>query len=176
VIDQSRPAESAGVLSYATPPALDRRGPWREGRFVVKPSGVSLPNRCVRCNEPAREAVYDVQNYYATFRFVQYRNIQVPLCRTHAVERRRRRRAATLTGVSGAVTLFLPLVLGGAQPFPAYWFWWIAIPLLCLSQFLTWRSIPLRLRRVVHDRLYLGGAGEAFLASLDSKTEGATEE
>ena len=48
------------ILSYATPGALDRRGPWREGQFLVKPTGAWLPDRCVKCNAASTRVVYDV--------------------------------------------------------------------------------------------------------------------
>lgn len=142
------------ILSYATPVALDRRGPWREGQFLVKPTGAWLPDRCVKCNAASTRVVYDVLYYFAPFRLTvsgEYRNVRVPLCASHWSMRVRSRRAAMAVGVAGMLsiaTLLIGRLSGAAVPAMIV----LGAALLFVSRFMNRAASPLRLAPVSRGR------------------------
>ena len=145
------------VLSYARPD-IHPTSAMRDGRYVVLPHGMMLPDRCVKCGAPAdlREPV--------TFHFwlrMSRAKVNVPVCKQHARNRSVAFRVAGgLLGLA-VITLFL-------MP-----------PAAALLLLVAWRMLAtntlLRCRRCNTTRIWLSGADESFLAYLPPVINAADE-
>jgi hypothetical protein len=168
---------SIPVLSYATPAALDKRDVWRDGNLIIKPAGLSLPMRCVKCNSPDVRAVRMNFRYSPSLRLVAqaYHNIAVPLCRTHRAMMRSQWWISIGIRSIGTMVMFSPAAMRAPGPINAGS---ILAPIVIGVSMLYWggrmnagRS-GLRLTRVARGDLYFAGAGNAYLESLSEPTIG----
>jgi hypothetical protein len=76
----TEPPLALPVLSYATPTDY-QSGILRDGRYIVLPIGTPLPDRCIKCGQPA--TVYFPVSFTLVFPF-QPIKLRVGMCRHHA--------------------------------------------------------------------------------------------
>jgi hypothetical protein len=158
-------------------------GYWREAKRVVLDRNAVLPDRCIKCNEPAngyrrtvklsyvpmsRELMFGAWAYLSAKRA----QLEIGLC-----ERHRRSRAVTVALVSLAVILASIIVFAQVRTTD------LTLPLLASAGLiggvagLLYAAVGGRLVRatkITDTHLWLKGAGEPFLASLpDAPAVGA---
>ena len=150
-------------------------GYWREGKRLVFDRGAVLPDRCIKCNEPAdgykrvvklsyvptsRELMFGVWAYLSAKRATA----DIALC-----ERHRRSRAVTVALVSFAAILASIIVFTQVRATD------VTLPLLATAGLiggvigLVYAAVGGRLVRatkITNTHIWLKGPGEAFLASL----------
>ena len=114
---------AAPVTDLSTPRAPDETGVWRDGVLLVMSKGAELPDRCLKCNEPAngwslkRNLSWHPQWYYLLFLISPILYIivalivrktaktRIPLCPRHRGRRRR------IIALAWTLSLVGPLVL-----------------------------------------------------------------
>jgi len=150
-------------------------GYWRDGKRVVLDRNAVLPDRCIKCNEPAngfrrtakltyvptsRELLFGAWAYLSAKRA----QIEIGLC-----ERHRRSRAVTVALGSLAVILASIIVFTQVRATD------VTLPLLATAGLiggvigLSYAAVAGRLVRaakITDTHIWLKGAGEPFLASL----------
>src|SRR6266496_290448 len=150
-------------------------GYWRDGKRVVLDRNAVLPDRCIKCNEPAngdrrmvklsyvptsRELMFGAWAYLSAKRA----QIEIGLCEQH-----RRSRAVTVALGSLAVILASIIVFTQVRATD------ITLPLLATAGLiggvigLIYAAVAGRLVRaakITDTHIWLKGAGEPFLASL----------
>ena len=151
---------------------------WRDGKVLVAPLGAVLPERCVKCGEPATQVkkrtfywhhpaiyLFALCNLilYAIIAIIVRRRVAltVGLCQAHA----RKRLTGILVGWLGALAGIVVATLGGAED---------SCGLMVAGFFLFLGTIiaGLFMARVLYpehiDKVYarMKGCGEGFLAEL----------
>ena len=150
-------------------------GYWRDGKRVVMDRNAVLPDRCLKCNEPAQgyrraekvtyipmsqQLMFGVWSYLGAKRA----SIEIGLC-----ERHRRSRLRTVAWISLAAIAFSILEVTQVKPSN------VILPILAAVAFiggcvgLIYALYPrgvVRATEMTPSHLWLNGAGEAFLASL----------
>jgi hypothetical protein len=172
------PPVPGGTLNYMQPSAVYENVAWREGSKLVVRKGAMLPPLCVRCNEPAEgppikrsfswhsPVLYllilgGVLVYAIVALIVQQKGIvHLSLCRRHRTRRLLMGWSAAALSIGGLAMLFYSavlesgvLALGGALVFV------IGLVLAVMAQTLSARKIDTYF-------VWLGGAGESFLANF----------
>lgn len=150
-------------------------GYWREGTRLVMDRSAVLPDRCIKCNEPAngyrrsmnlvyvprsQQLLHGAWSYLAAKRA----KIDIGLC-----DRHRRSRAVTLALVSVAVIIASIIIFTQVGATDA------VLPLLATAGLsagvigLLWAAVSgrqVRATNITDTHIWLRGAGEEFLASL----------
>jgi hypothetical protein len=189
------PAAAASVDPYAAPrstrivggPAFPgfgepQGGCWRSERLVVMERGAELPERCVRCNAPARERITKTLYwhnpwlylllvawllYLVTALLVRKRaRIAVPLCPRHL----KRRRTAIIVSWLAVLAGFAAIVVAAAAASPdAAWVYQVA-PVAVFGALVAaiYAHRVLMPKRIDDRHVWLRGAAPEFLNSLPS--------
>jgi len=171
-----------------TPPkaALEARPAgqyWRDGKVVVTRNGAVLPARCVRCNEAAstqlKRKVYwhhpawylliliNIILYAIVALIIRKRaEVSYGICQPHL----RRRQAFLAIGWGGFVLGLLMIFSGGATAM-------LGIFVVLLSIVAGFAGARLAYAaRITPEEVRLNGCGTAFVESLPSATEAASEQ
>ncbi|MDB5289146.1 MAG: hypothetical protein JWL69_387 [Phycisphaerales bacterium] len=170
----------APVLAYSGPVFTPTWGVWREGKQIIASKGAVLPNRCVKCNEPAAGSPLKRTLYwhhpamyllifagiiiYAIVALIvrQSGTVTVCLCQKH----RTRRTYAILGGWLGALLGIVLLFYAAGGNMPG-----LFVPLgivLFLTAIIAGVVIAriLAPTRIDAQYLWLRGAGPEFLNTL----------
>jgi hypothetical protein len=189
------PAAAASVDPYAAPrstrivggPAFPgfgepQGGCWRSERLVVMERGAELPERCVRCNAPARERITKTLYwhnpwlylllvawllYLVTALLVRKRaRIAVPLCPRHLKQRRTVIAASWLAVLAGFAMIF---VAAGVASDDIAWLFPVAGLTMLSGLFASVFAHRVLMPKRIDDRhVWLRGAAPEFLNSLPS--------
>jgi hypothetical protein len=166
--DAGSPPAALPVLEYATPSQF-QVGLRREGRYVVVPHGIDLPDQCIKCGKPA-----DTRFPVALYHMAELRQtkIHVGLCRHHALQGRIVSTVAKSLWALASIPFWYDLL------FRWYFYWrrpWIdnppkltvAILLVVISAVLFLKPMRPVWRQHSNARfVWLGGAKEPFLKDL----------
>ena len=149
-------------------PAL---GYWREGKRLVMDRNAPLPDRCVKCNEPAEGYRRKIELSWASRKamffagelsmvFARRATIDVPLCTSH---RRNRSRAVNAFLAAGVALLAAFYFIGLHQSGPATA---LIIAACAAGAYGIWKLYLIRAAKMDEVHLWIAGCGEPFLASL----------
>lgn len=156
-------------LAEGPAPPLGTGQIYRDGDLVVFRSATRFPDRCIKCNAPAKGYRLDCQLYWApAFRIVMSHTraeVSVGLCEEHRARRRRTMIAA------GSVLLIGALMLVVGANWNGFW----AAPgvfMLLGSLSVAGRlSSLVSANKIADGVIWMRGTGEAFRASLPDWTE-----
>lgn len=157
-------------LDYATPQALrSLEFVSRVDGLILKPPGVDLPTRCVRCGRDQAEQHRWKLFFIPSFRFVwtRHRTVRLPLCRRHYVRCAWWRTFGV--GLRGAgVVLLLGWLFAPLPGLPNGGWFPILLGLVTyrIGEQMASFAQPLRIVDERERRLHLAGACRAYLESL----------
>jgi hypothetical protein len=166
--NKSLPPAVVPVLSYATPGKYQAEIQ-REGRYIVLPHGMDLPDRCVRCG---KEAAVRYSISMALVIPIKEVVIKVGMCRMHARERQKFYRWRYIKWTLPGLAIYGVLVIQWLLHRRVSWFYpdqlaavggvfAVVLAIICLAPFR-----PIWCQRANATHVWIGGAGEPFLASL----------
>lgn len=175
-------------LAAATPTAdlaTTEGDVWRDQRVLVFNQGATLPERCVRCNEPSEGSGYrgtfywhepalyllilcGLLVYFIVALIVRKRAmVFVGLCPRHAAQRKRGRLVGGLLLVVGL--LFLP-VAAGVESGGAFFAWSGLAMILAAAVLAAIGGVGIRPQRIDDRIVRLKGVNADYLARLPSWT------
>jgi hypothetical protein len=146
-------------------------GYWREGKRLVMDRSARLPDRCVKCNEPADGYRRTVQLSYVSQKalflggeiamaFAKHARIDVPLCTGH----RRDRARAINAFLAGAGALVAAFYLIGVRQ--SGWATALILAACAAAVYGIWKLYLVRATKMDALHVCISGCGAPFLASL----------
>jgi hypothetical protein len=164
-------------------PALSTEGVWRDERVLVFNKAATLPERCVRCNEPSEGSGYKSTFYWhepALYLLIlcgllvyfivalivrKKAEVFVGLCPRHAAQRQRGRIGGGLLLVLGLVFLPVAAVVESGGAF----FGWTGLVMIVVAIVLSAvGSVGIRPQRIDDQVVRLKGVNRDYLARLPS--------
>jgi hypothetical protein len=156
-------------------------GYWRSERLLVMERGAELPERCVRCNSPARRRVAKTLYWHSPWLYLllvawllylvtallvrKRARIAVPLCPEH-LQRRRAAIIASWMAVLAGIVAFGVAMASGED---VAWLYMVGVLVLVGGVIAAAFAHRILLPRRIDDRhLWLKGAAPVFLNSLPS--------